>query len=91
MLHLAPKANSIAPIEYDIHPMGYDILRYTYFTYMIFQSNISYIILYLYLICEMNKKMKYILFSIFKIKIISHFNIFNLKNENFVMFNNIHD
>ena len=33
--------------------------------------------------------MKYILFSMFKIKIISHLNIFNLKNENFVMFNNI--
>ena len=35
--------------------------------------------------------MKYILFSIFKIKIISHSNVFYLKNEIFVMFNNIHD
>ena len=35
--------------------------------------------------------MKYILFSMFKIKIISRLNIFYLKNENFVMFNNIHD
>ena len=36
--------------------------------------------------------MKYILFSMFKIKIMSHLNIFNLKkNENFVMFNNIYD
>ena len=35
--------------------------------------------------------MKYILFSSFKIKITLHSNIFYLKNENFVMFNNIHD
>ena len=35
--------------------------------------------------------MKYILFLIFKIKIISYLNIFYLKNENLVMFNNIHD
>ena len=39
-----------------------------------------YIILYLYLIYEMNKKyIKYILILIFKIKIISYSNIFYLK------------
>ena len=39
---------------------------------------ISYNILYLYLICEINKKnkMKYILFVMFKINIILHSNIF---------------
>ena len=48
----------------------------------------------LYLICEIDKKnnMKYILFSIFKIKIMSDSNIFYLKKWNFfVVFNNIHD
>ena len=36
----------------------------------------------------MNKNnMKYILFLIFKIKIISHLNIFNLKNEIFLCLN----
>ena len=49
---------------------------------------ICYIILYLYLICN---NIKNILFLIFKIKIISHSNIFYLKNKNFVMFNTIHD
>ena len=51
-----------------------------------------YVISYLYLICKVNKNnnIEYILFSMFKIKIISHSNIFYLKNENFVMFNNIH-
>ena len=38
--------------------------------------------LLLYLIYKLNKKnMKYILFSTFKIKIISYFNIFYLKNN----------
>ena len=40
--------------------MGYDILRYTYSMDIIFLNNISngicYIILYLYLVCEINKK-----------------------------------
>ena len=35
--------------------------------------------------------MKYILFSMLKIKIILHSNIFYLKKKNFVLFNNIHD
>ena len=34
---------------------------------------------------------KYILFLVFKIKIILYSNIFSLKNKNFVMFNNIYD
>ena len=62
----------------------------------IWYFNVTYLIkyatLYLYLICEMNKKnLKCILFSTFKIKIISHLNIFYLKNENFVIFNDIYD
>ena len=40
----------------------------------------------------MNKKIEYVLFSIFKIKIISHSNIFYLKNNEIsLIFNNIHD
>ena len=35
--------------------------------------------------------MKYILFSMFKIKIILHSNILYLKNEISLIFNNIHD
>ena len=40
-----------------------------------------YVISYLYLICKVNKNnnIEYILFSMFKIKIISHSNIFYLK------------
>ena len=40
-----------------------------------------YVISYLYLICKVNKNnnIEYILFSIFKIKFISHSNIFYLK------------
>ena len=44
----------------------------------------------LYLIYEMNKKMKYISFLIFKIKIILHYNIIYLK-KNYLIFNNIHN
>ena len=77
--------------------LGYDILENAYPIDMIFEGSISYwicyTILYLYLICKMNKNnIKYILFSMFKIKITSHSDIFYLKkNEVFVMFNNIHD
>ena len=51
-----------------------------------------YVISYLYLICEMNKNnMKYILFSMFKIKIITHLNIFYLKKMKILLFKTIHD
>ena len=48
-------------------------------------NKIYYGILYLYLICEMNKNdnMKCILFLMFKIKFISLSNIFYLKNWKF--------
>ena len=77
--------------------MGYNILEYTYLIDMIFQGSISYWICYtilnLYLICKRNKNnIKYILFSMFKIKIISLSNIFYLKKLSFFfIFNNIHD
>ena len=59
--------------------MRYIILEYTYFMNIILYDNISNEIWYL--IFEMIKKgnMKYILFSIFKIKIISHPIFFYLK------------
>ena len=54
-------------LQYNI--LRYNIFKYTYSINMIFQGNIliKYIILYLYLIYEINKK--YILFSILKIKL----------------------
>ena len=58
-------------LQYNI--LRYNILKYTYSINMIFQGSIliKYIILYLYLIYEINKKynIKYILFSILKIKL----------------------
>ena len=66
--------------------MGNDILENTYSIDMIFQGSISYwicyTILYLYLICKMNKNnIKYILFLMFKIKIILHFNSLYLRKK----------
>ena len=54
-------------LQYNI--LRYNIFKYTYSINMIFQGIIliKYIILYLYLIYEINKK--YILFSILKIKL----------------------
>ena len=54
-------------LQYNI--LRYNILKYTYSINMIFQGSIliKYIILYLYLIYEIN--IKYILFSILKIKL----------------------
>ena len=58
-------------LQYNI--LRYNILKYTYSINIIFQGSIliKYIILYLYLIYEINKKynIKYILFSILKIKL----------------------
>ena len=64
--------------------MGYDIFEYIYLINIIFFKvvySMRYVISYLYLICEINKNnnIKYILFLIFKIKMISHANIFYLK------------
>ena len=64
--------------------MKYDIFGFMCHVNMVFYdiifNKICYVISCLYLICEKKNNMKYILFSMFKIKIISLSYIFYLKN-----------